>query len=367
MIVQSHKVRTFSDRLNVIMSLINGGANIQKPDHYGNYPCDSIVWDPSTGSSGSNTSTNYTKEELEQLKSLLWVKVDDTEEDEPIPSVFDAVKERNVLQLRTLLLEVSSLSTSEYNHQTIFQYTIDELLQCIERLVTTTTTTTATTLDIHLEEIIKLKECIEILVHFGSASDPDTIVGTRQLLQQQQQKKQQSLKKSKRRQRGGGGGGAIPRINNIGNDDDDDDIVPIFHQLVCALRKVYQNIMKLQEQKDNNTTGIDNNVNDIDNKTIQILQSCSNAIETLVCTFPEPVLQQIPTDTKLLLYQGSRFNELLLVQFLIDKIGIDPNFVGPQQMTPLHFASRSGHINIVVSLYVCVVNRCIFFFVLVSV
>lgn len=54
---------------------------------------------------------------------------------------------------------------------------------------------------------------------------------------------------------------------------------------------------------------------------------------------------QITSDTRLLLYQAARWNELKFLQFLVEELNIDPNTEGPQMMTPLHFAARSGRMD----------------------
>jgi hypothetical protein len=57
----------------------------------------------------------------------------------------------------------------------------------------------------------------------------------------------------------------------------------------------------------------------------------------------------IPMDTILLLHQAARLNECSFATFLLDKLHIDPNTKGRQGMTPLHFAARSGKLEMLVS------------------
>jgi ankyrin repeat protein len=63
----------------------------------------------------------------------------------------------------------------------------------------------------------------------------------------------------------------------------------------------------------------------------------------------------ISEDTVLLLHQAARFNEVAFAQFLMDALHVDPNAKGRQGMTPLHFAARSGQVEMVVR---CAVKSC---------
>jgi ankyrin repeat protein len=60
----------------------------------------------------------------------------------------------------------------------------------------------------------------------------------------------------------------------------------------------------------------------------------------------------IPSDTILLLHQAARLNECSFATFLLDKLHIDPNTKGRQGMTPLHFAARSGKLEMLVRTFV---------------
>lgn len=50
---------------------------------------------------------------------------------------------------------------------------------------------------------------------------------------------------------------------------------------------------------------------------------------------------------QMLLPDCARKGRLEMVKFLIDTVGIDPNFAGRQNMTALHFACRGGNVGIV--------------------
>ena len=56
---------------------------------------------------------------------------------------------------------------------------------------------------------------------------------------------------------------------------------------------------------------------------------------------------EIITETKLLLPNAAHRGRLGAVQFLVQDVGIDPNFRGRQGMTSLHFAARSGKVDVV--------------------
>ena len=47
------------------------------------------------------------------------------------------------------------------------------------------------------------------------------------------------------------------------------------------------------------------------------------------------------------MHDSSRRNNVGFVSFLIEKLGLDPNTRGRQGFTPLHFAARSGHVEVV--------------------
>lgn len=51
--------------------------------------------------------------------------------------------------------------------------------------------------------------------------------------------------------------------------------------------------------------------------------------------------------TCLMLHDACRRGKLSMATFLVETVGIDPNTIGRQGLTPLHFASRSGQVDIV--------------------
>eukprot|EP00559_Dactyliosolen_fragilissimus_P004782 CAMPEP_0184865150 /NCGR_PEP_ID=MMETSP0580-20130426/17114_1 /TAXON_ID=1118495 /ORGANISM="Dactyliosolen fragilissimus" /LENGTH=334 /DNA_ID=CAMNT_0027364231 /DNA_START=605 /DNA_END=1609 /DNA_ORIENTATION=- len=55
----------------------------------------------------------------------------------------------------------------------------------------------------------------------------------------------------------------------------------------------------------------------------------------------------VSPETKQLLHNIVRKNNLRLTRFFIECLHVDPNLPGRQGLTPLHFASRSGHTHIV--------------------
>ena len=55
----------------------------------------------------------------------------------------------------------------------------------------------------------------------------------------------------------------------------------------------------------------------------------------------------ICSETMLLLPNAAHRGRLSVVQFLIEVVGVDPNFRGRQGMTSLHFAARTGKIDVV--------------------
>ena len=93
------------------------------------------------------------------------------------------------------------------------------------------------------------------------------------------------------------------------------------HKLVCTLHKTYQG-HTFSEQK------------------VEMLHDLIDLLITSGST--------VPLDTILLLHQAARLNECLFATFLLDKLHIDPNIKGRQGMTPLHFAARSGKVEMLV-------------------
>ena len=55
----------------------------------------------------------------------------------------------------------------------------------------------------------------------------------------------------------------------------------------------------------------------------------------------------VAPDTELLLHDAARRNEMGMIKFLIEDIGVSPNVAGRQGMTPLQFAARSGKTQVV--------------------
>jgi ankyrin repeat protein len=56
----------------------------------------------------------------------------------------------------------------------------------------------------------------------------------------------------------------------------------------------------------------------------------------------------IPPSTADLLHQAARRNEVPFARFLIERLRLDPNVTTRQAMTPLHFAARSGQLEMLV-------------------
>ena len=99
---------------------------------------------------------------------------------------------------------------------------------------------------------------------------------------------------------------------------------PALHKLVCTLREIYRTRQheELTEHK------------------ISMLHS---VIDLLVTSG-----SNVPLDTIYLLHQAARLNECLFATFLLDQLHVDPNTKGRQGMTPLHFAARSGKVEMLV-------------------
>ena len=100
---------------------------------------------------------------------------------------------------------------------------------------------------------------------------------------------------------------------------------PALHKVVCTLREIYR---KKQDEAIGEPT------------TVMV----HNLVKLLISTGAK-----VPTETTLLLHQAARLNECLLATFLLDQLRIDPNTKGRQGMTPLHFAARSGKLEMLVS------------------
>jgi hypothetical protein len=78
------------------------------------------------------------------------------------------------------------------------------------------------------------------------------------------------------------------------------------------------------------------------------LDECYEILQSIILLLTKQGKAAITTDTQQLLYQAARWDELQFVKFLIEELKIDPNTEGPQKMTPLHFAARSGRMNVLV-------------------
>ena len=104
---------------------------------------------------------------------------------------------------------------------------------------------------------------------------------------------------------------------------------PALHKLVCTLRDIYRKIQMNDQVEDR-------------------IEMLSNVIDLLITSGAN-----IPLDTILLLHQAARLNECVFATFLLEKMHIDPNTNGRQGMTPLHFAARSGKLEMLVSTFSC--------------
>lgn len=236
-------------------------------------------------------STVYTDTEMNELKKLL-------SSDRPIvfPPIYVAMIERNVDSLKNIVTSETEAVNVEFDGRTPISYIVDEIVQCIlnndnsQQNVESAAETKSTTLDdTPQEDITKLVEILEFLLQNGS--NPNIVPKPRKK-----------------------------------NDDDDDASLPLY-KLVSTLREVYRNSAKpMDSSNDNNDTAI-----------------LKKVITLLLNTGAE-----IQDDTKKLLHQLSRFGEIEMVEFLITVLQIDPNTIGPQGMTPLHFAARSGRYDVVV-------------------
>jgi ankyrin repeat protein len=121
--------------------------------------------------------------------------------------------------------------------------------------------------------------------------------------------------------------GADPNCALADTTDVADEKEPVLHKLVSTLRECDRAIE-----------------NDVTKQTITILR---NVIDLL---FQAGVI--ISNDTKLLLHQAARFNECTFATYLLTVLQIDPNMKGRQGMTPLHFAARSGKVEMLVR-FIC--------------
>ena len=111
---------------------------------------------------------------------------------------------------------------------------------------------------------------------------------------------------------------------------------PVLHKLVCTLRDLYRTRpqFELAEPK---------------------IERLHNVVDLLIASG-----SNVPPDTILLLHQAARLNECLFATFLLDKIHIDPNTKGRQGMTPLHFAARSGKLEMLVRIFEILSFSCVF-------
>jgi ankyrin repeat protein len=100
----------------------------------------------------------------------------------------------------------------------------------------------------------------------------------------------------------------------------DSSLAPL-HILCQALQKLYMS----------------NNTNN--SSFISILEQCILSLKQYGAI--------IGQDTVYLMHDSSRRNNVGFVSFLIEKLGLDPNTRGRQGFTPLHFAARSGHVEVV--------------------
>jgi ankyrin repeat protein len=107
------------------------------------------------------------------------------------------------------------------------------------------------------------------------------------------------------------------------------------HKLACTLRDIYRT----------------NQQTELAGRKIEMIHGVVN----LLIEYGS----NIPMDTILLLHQAARLNECSFATFLLDKLHIDPNTKGRQGMTPLHFAARSGKLEMLVSNFLFTLLRCL--------
>jgi ankyrin repeat protein len=100
---------------------------------------------------------------------------------------------------------------------------------------------------------------------------------------------------------------------------------PALHKLACALREMFRTRQHIE----------------LAERKIEMLQ---NVVDLLIKSG-----SNVPQDTIFLLHQAARLNECLFATFLLDRMHVDPNNKGRQGMTPLHFAARSGKLEMLVS------------------
>jgi ankyrin repeat protein len=118
--------------------------------------------------------------------------------------------------------------------------------------------------------------------------------------------------------------GADPNCYLLQTTDVSEDKEPVLHKLLNTLRDFYRMT----------------NDSDGEQYTISIL---NQIIELLL-----KAEVNISNDTKLLLHQAARFNECTFATFMMNILHVDPNTKGRQGMTPLHFAARSGKVEMLV-------------------
>lgn len=121
----------------------------------------------------------------------------------------------------------------------------------------------------------------------------------------------------------GGNPNTVPKVNkrlNMAAGLMEETPLPL-HQAVCALRILYE-----KESSD-----------------------CIKILKNITVLLHEKGGAAVSAETTKLLYQAARHNEINFLEFLINDLKFDPNSVGPQSMTPLHFAARSGSKKVLVS------------------
>ena len=85
-------------------------------------------------------------------------------------------------------------------------------------------------------------------------------------------------------------------------------------------------------------------------ETICLIASDSEQLQPPLLTITKDLIAHNAARSntiQMLLPDCARKGRIEMVKFLIDTVGIDPNFAGRQNMTALHFASRGGNVGIV--------------------
>jgi Ankyrin repeats (many copies) len=273
-----------ADRLEVIDLLISGGAAVDQADNYGHLPVQVVQVGAGESPPGAGTASPASAEDTHATLQTFIAKLQPER-----PDLYAAIAKRDLAFVQEqCAAQGASLTKLSFQGMLPLSFAVDEFL------VACRTTGNPETKTSELETLLGI---VQMLLRSGAdvngGISSDSSVNPATLLM--------------------GAGGA-------------DSKDPPLHRAICQIRETFKS----------------NASNESVTQSSDIL-----TLSSLITLFVDSGAT-VSDDTVLLLHQAARFNEVAFAQFLMDALHVDPNAKGRQGMTPLHFAARSGQVEMVV-------------------